>query len=355
MFLKRFKPHVKAALRKLGVRRALPTWYVAEPNPESPDVLESFGLFGLIVTWREADVIEATVRNAFAQGCERVFIVDNESPDDTVERAVAAGAELATTFVTTQHDEQVKIRTLNETVARMSGEDGREHIWWIWLDADEFVHGPRGLTVRDYLSGLDRRFRIVGSRYFNHFPNRKPEAVPGFHPLDFQPLCEELPADNFCPSGHRKHHLQRFDRAGPPITALYGFHRTQCETTLIEPTESCFTHHFPYREESATRARVAALTGKSKSTPPRINARDQEEYRVSGHVSDMSKRARTLDHVYAQDWAMVENLNRKGRRVGVSPSPWTELADPADAVSARWYTQAELDQALDASSTEPAG
>lgn len=351
MFLKRFKPHAKAALRKLGVQRALPTWYVAEPNPDTPEVLGSFGLVGLIVTWKEADVIEATVRNAFAQGCERVLIVDNESPDDTVDQAVAAGAELATTFATDQHDEQVKIRTLNETVARVSADDGRDHIWWLWLDADEFVHGPRGLTVRDYLDGLDRRFRVVGSRYFNHFPDRKPEAITGFHPLDFQPLCEELPADNFCSLGHRKHHLQRFDRTGPPITALYGFHRTECETTLIEPTEGCFTHHFPYREESATRERVAALTGKLEALSPRISTRDREEYRVSGHVSDMSKRARTLDHVYGQVWAKVENLSRKGPRLGVSPTPWTDLVDPEDTVSARWYTDTELDQARETSST----
>lgn len=345
MFLKKFKPHIKSLLRKLGIRRAWPTWYDAQDNPDASDVLESFGLFGLIVTWREADVIEATVRNAFAQGCERVFLVDNESPDDTVERALAAGAELAASFATTQHDEVVKIRTLNDAVARVSAEDGRDHIWWLWLDADEFVHGPRGLTVREYLSGLDRRFRIVGSRYFNHFPDRKPEAIPGFHPLDFQPLCEELSEDNFCSLGHRKHHLQRFDRAGPPITARVGFHRTMCEATLIEPTEGCFTHHFPYREESTTRGRVSALTGGKDSGSARIGKRDNDEYRAAGHVSDMSKRARTLDHVYGQSWSEVENLRRKGRRVGVAPKSWTELVDPAHAVSARWYTEGELVEA----------
>lgn len=343
MFLKRYKPHVKSVLRTFGVRRAKPTWYEAEPNPEQPDVLESFGLFGLIVTWKEADVIEATVKNAFAQGCERVFLVDNESPDDTVELAVAAGAELAATFATEQHDEPVKIKVLNDTVARMSGEDGRDHIWWLWLDADEFVHGPRGLTVREYLSGLDHRFRIVGSRYFNHFPDRKPEAISGFHPLDFQPLCEELPADDFCPLGHRKHHLQRFDRNGAPITALLGFHRTSCEVRLAEPTEGCFTHHFPYREESVTRARVAAITGRSGGVQSARNAqRDQQVYQASGQVSDMSRRARTLDHVYAQKWSQVDNLRRKGKQIGVTPRSWSELVQAADVSSARWYTKDDL-------------
>ena len=72
------------------------------------------------------------------------------------------------------------------------------------------------------MSTLDRRFRIVGSRYFNHFPDRRPEYLRGFHPLDFQPLCEEK-AGNLCALGHRKHHLQRWDRVGPPITSGSGF------------------------------------------------------------------------------------------------------------------------------------
>ena len=66
-------------------------WSRVETNPPRPISVLPVRLFGLVGTWFEADIIEATVRNAFAQGCERVFIIDNESPDDTVERAVAAG------------------------------------------------------------------------------------------------------------------------------------------------------------------------------------------------------------------------------------------------------------------------
>ena len=217
--LKRYKPHLKLALNKVGVRRPARRWIEAADNPAEPDLLESFGLFALIPTWMEGDVIEATVRNAFAQGCERVFLVDNDSPDDTVERATAAGAEVAASFSTPQIDETRKLRLLNDTVQRVSEGDGRTHIWWLWLDADEFVHGPGGRTVAEMLAGLDRCFRVVGSRYFNHYPDGKPEAVPGFHPLDFQPLCHEAEGQN-CSATHRKHHLQRFDRDAPPLTAM---------------------------------------------------------------------------------------------------------------------------------------
>ena len=97
---------------------------------------------------------------------------------------------------------------MNECVSSISIADGAEHIWWLWLDADEFPHGPRGLTIRDYLSTLDSSFRIVGTRYINHYPADAPQDVSGFHPLDFQLLGEEL-TTRTCWSWHRKHPLQR--------------------------------------------------------------------------------------------------------------------------------------------------
>ena len=62
----------------------------------------------------------------------------------------------------------------------MSEADGHAHIWWLWLDADEFPHGPRGLTVREYLETLDRRYRIVGARFINHFPSGEPASSTSF-------------------------------------------------------------------------------------------------------------------------------------------------------------------------------
>ena len=61
----------------------------------------------------------------------------------------------------------------------------------------------------------------------------------------------------------------------------------------------------------------------------------------------MSKRYRTLDHVYAGEWSEVENLRRRGDRMGVEPEPWAALVDPADAASARWYEPAARDAAVE--------
>jgi hypothetical protein len=342
MPLDRMARHV---LRRLGLRRPGPPWVVVEPEAEPADPLAGAGLFAVMPTWMEADVIEATVRSAFAEGCERVLLVDNDSPDDTVELAVAAGAEVARSFSTAGVDEPLKIRILNEVVSEVSDADGREHIWWLFLDADEFVHGPGGITVRELLDGLDRRYRIVGSRYFNHFPSTKPESLPGFHPAELQPLCQEK-AGNMCRLGHRKHHLQRYDRGGPPITSGLGFHRAYCTETLLEPERSTFTHHVPYRLETVTRARSELLCGRGADGRRRVDLYDSQVRRNAGTVSDMTKRHRTLDAVYAQRWDAVENLRRDGEPLGVRPEPWTTLVEPADARFATWYDPDELAAAV---------
>jgi hypothetical protein len=320
---------------------------VAEEQPEAPDVLPSFGLFAILATWLEADVIAATVRNALVQGCDRVLLLDNDSPDDTVAEARRAGAEVIRSFSTPQLDEMLKIRLMNDAVAAVSAADGREHIWWLWLDADELVHGPGGMTVRELLTTLDRRFRIVGTRYFDHFPDGRPQSLPGFHPLDLQPLCQEK-AGNLCGLGHRKHQLQRWDRGGPPITSGVGFHAARAPVTLIEPTMATFTHHFPYRLEAATRARFDALCGRDDEGRARVDLHDREIRRNAGTISDMSKRYRTLDRVYAGDWAAVENLRRNGEPIGVQPELWDTLVAPQDRPSARWYEPGELAGAITA-------
>ena len=63
-------------------------------NPLRPACLARFRLFAVLGTWMEADIVEATVANARAQGCERVYVVDNGSSDETVEAARSAGAIL---------------------------------------------------------------------------------------------------------------------------------------------------------------------------------------------------------------------------------------------------------------------
>ena len=49
-------------------------------------------LYAIICTWNEEDIIASTVRHAFAQGCDKVFVVDNGSTDATQEGCAALTA-----------------------------------------------------------------------------------------------------------------------------------------------------------------------------------------------------------------------------------------------------------------------
>ncbi|HEV7525793.1 MAG TPA: glycosyltransferase family 2 protein, partial [Acidimicrobiia bacterium] len=324
-----------------------PPWVLAEPHPAEPRPLDDIRLFCILGAWMEADVIAATVKNALMQGCESVYLVDNDSPDDTVAEAVRAGAVLAESFSTEKYDEVKRLEIMNGVVRTVSEAAGSEHIWWLWLDADEFPHGPRGLTVRDYLTGLDRRFRVVGSRFMNHFPGDEPAYVPGFHPLDFQPLCEEHRVG--CQLGHRKHSLQRYDRSGPPILSDRGFHRaTSSERPLLEPTEAIYLHHFPYRDPDVTRKRLSLLCATDTSGETRVQGDDDA-------ADGMVPRFETLEAVYRGEWTKVRNYRFESDFSTARPEPWETLVDESELVPKLWYSREEREAAASAFRREPRG
>jgi hypothetical protein len=299
------------------------SWSDVQPDPEPvvPLATDEVTLHAILCTWRESDIVESTVRNALRQGCERVLMVDNASPDDTVAVATAAGAELARSFDTKGFDERRRFDLMHEVIDEVSEAGPHDHVWWLFLDADEFSHGPAGTTLAEHVLGLDRRFRVVGARVFNHYPSEPPYHVAGEHPLDHQPLAEEARWP-FCTLEHHKHPLFRWDRGGPPIRVGNGFHMASSDGPLVETEHAVLLHHFPFRDKARSRERLDALF--DRRADPKDEAADH-----------MYARHRSLEAVYAQDWANVENHMTRG--LGVSPRPWSELVDPADLSVARWY------------------
>jgi hypothetical protein len=299
---------------------------LCEPNPTSPEVLSDCRLFAVLGTWMEEDVVEATVANAFAQGVEAVYLVDNASTDATVARAVAAGAVLAESYRTEVYEERIRMLLMNAVVARVSLASDAGHIWWLWLDADEFPEGPGGTTIADYVKSLDRRFRLVGSTYYNHFPTGAPAYIPGFHPIDFQPMCQRFVPDHpgYCEQPHWKHPLQRFDRRGPFLSSLQGFHGATLlmGERVTEPLGGIITHHFPYRNEGVTRKRLEELCG-----GPNRNG-----YNDAIGNSSIKKRFDTLDAVYSGQWDRVDSLQARQAQPGVHLEPWRDSLS-----SQRWY------------------
>jgi glycosyltransferase involved in cell wall biosynthesis len=324
-----------------------PNWSRVEDNPAQPDPIGEAPLFAVVSTYNEADVIEASVKNALAQGAERVYLVDNASTDDTVERAVSSGAILAERYETGSVEDRLRTMLMNAVVWHVSSAERAPHIWWLWMDADEFSHGPGNLTIAQYLAGLDRRFRTVGTSFFQHYPHTKPEYVPGFHPLDFQPMCEPFWQDFMprCPIRHYKHPLTRFDRSGPFLLVPNSFHTwaPSDKSQLVEPRRGIVTHHVQYRQEEVTRKRLAAIYG--------------DQSRRAAHVASTGsdggqRRLRSLDAVYAQRWSEVDNDRHVRGDVGVRLQRWSDLSPGFEV--ARWYTNDELAQARAGARSTPA-
>lgn len=314
---------------RLAARIAPRAWAtVQRPNPRRARPLPELRLFAVLGTWMEADVVGACVRNARTQGCERVFLVDNASPDDTVAEAVAAGAEPVVSYGTARFEERMRADLMNGVVRQVSLASGEPYVWWLYLDADEFPHGPGGRTIRELLAALDRRFRVVGAHYYEHFPTATPAYVPGTHPLDRMPLCR-LRTYARCPAGHVKHPLQRFDRDGPEITAGPGFHSVHSRVPPFEPEAAILLHHFPFREEATTRARLAAFCGPRPDAEARGAFQSGFEREAFGKPSAAMRRWEMLDAIYGGSAAA------NGLLAGCRP--FAEQVAPADARVARWY------------------
>lgn len=329
------KPLVRAGVRPPSFVRRY--WITDRPRPRRTSPLSSFRFFGIMTTWFDADVIEATVKNALLQGCEEVYILDNDSPDDTVQIARSAGAVIERVYATEYFDDVLKTRLMNETVQAISEQSCDDHIWWLYLDSDEFHHGPYGLTVREYLDSLDRSFRVVGATAFDHFPHAVPEYESGRHPLDFQPLCAARPLPSLfdiCWLHHWKHPLIRWDRGAPSLLPTVGFHFVKADFQLLEPRQGIFLHHFQYRQESVTRGRLEAACGVplGAADPPRIALYDQQV-----GASDLTRRWRNLDAVYQHRWSEVDHQGSPGVPLGVKPRPWTDLVPPVHTRISRWY------------------
>jgi hypothetical protein len=313
---------------------------MALSNPLNPTNIPNVRLFAIIGTWMEADIIASTVKNAFTQECERVYLVDNNSLDETVSIACENGAILARTFETEKYDESIRLHHMNAVMREVCLSEPDRHIWWLFLDADEFPHGPWGMTLLEYLRTIDKRFRVVGSRFFDHYPSGSPAFVPGRHPLDFQPLCGEISVP-MCARGHRKHSLLRFDKEGEVIEAGRGFHLVRCADAVCEPEQPVFLHHFPFREELTTRARLGLLWNKDANGHSRADI-------SSDSTSHMLARMRSLNAVYCQDWASVANfvpldpmyasLETKPPPSGVVLRRWDDLIGPEHHQPLRWYS-----------------
>lgn len=299
--------------------------------------LSEFRLFGIVGTWMEEDIIGASVKNAFHQGCEKVFLVDNNSSDQTIVNALSSGATLAHSYRTDSYNEPLRIGLMNAVMEDVTEREGLAHTWWLWFDADEFPHGPDGKPLRQYLALLDARYRSVGARYFHHFPVDPPHYITPYHPIHFQPLCYEQRKGS---CGHRKHPLIRLDRDRPPVRMHEGFHRYDSSEILFEPCRPIFVHHFPYRMREVTDRRMMTLCGTDGAATSRIQEQDRHEIARYGAPSHSSQRFALLDAVYSGKWDLVVKSMPGRCSNDVILHSWTDVF--GDLEVDVWYSKQDL-------------
>ena len=296
-------------------------------------------IYAILGTYNEGDIVYATVKNALYQGCEKVFIIDNGSSDDTVSEAVAAGAILYKSFETDYYDELLRIRIMNDAVEEISESSGLDQIWWLWLDADEFPTGPGGMTIKEYIENyVPDECRIIGANFINHLPVNEPYYIKRFHPFDFMPYGELYDTARFkvkhCLLRHWKHNMHKYVRGKPPIRAKSGFHMGYCGEKLYEPEVAIDIHHFPFREKESTYRRYLNLCRGS-------SARNAFNDKMSpGGKSSITKRFENLGHIYSGNWDKVSFTPETEERRGVKLTRYS-FKGP------RWYSLEELDSVIE--------
>lgn len=291
---------------------------------EGPGASVDVVLHGVVVAWMESDVIAATVANLFAQGCARVFVIDNDSVDGTADVAERAGAEVRR-FRSRSHDEalmRLQANALAQEVSAARWDAGEPApVWWLHVDADEFPSGPRDIRVIDHLRTLPDDVRVVGSRAFDRWPSPSapPDPAPGEDPVGHLPLATSR-WSLACLRLHWKHQLVRLDRDRPTVLIGDGCHRAVSTVALVESREAIVVRHAPFRAEAATRRRIEALS----------EVGSDGLSRVTFNRFEMAERAAMVDAVYAARWDRVPSPNPFAHGTPVRPRPAPEVeSEPA--------------------------
>ena len=253
--------------------------------------------------WNEEDIIASSVRHALAQGCENVFIIDNGSTDNTVQRALSAGAQLAASFKSKFFDERQKIAHLNAVVQYHNSISTSDSTWWIYFDADEFPVINAEAQIGTFLHSLDRRVKGLHGHLYNHIPTHPPYFMEGYHPVDFMPLCVK--------STTTKIPVLRYDKGQAHLFSAGGAHEfcSNDESTFIV-TDIVDIHHFPHRAPEHTLKRLKILLDRSDTGTSRIDWMDKRSSLIHDESqSHYHKRYQNTQKIYKEHkYACLKNF-----------------------------------------------
>ena len=309
-----WKLRIKQATPGLVLRRVRPNAIRALTRPSHRVHGDAIPLYGILCTWDEEDIVHASVTNAYRQGVATLHLIDNGSTDATVSEARSAGAVHTLSFETSYFHEGLKYRLINSQIERLSKASPFDQIWWLLMDADEFVRPIGAPTVKEQLAGVDTACRVVGARVFDHYPDPGYVHPERTNPIGAQRLCREK-LDNRCTLHHHKHPLFLWMRNRPRIQVEPGFHQLACQgEPLFEPSQSVIINHFPLRDRDRMRSRLSALE---------LRVRPEQTALDIASTAHMRARLEALDAVYDQRHADV--LDYRTGATGLTLESWPEV------------------------------
>jgi hypothetical protein len=288
-------------------------------------------VYAIVSSWFDGDIIEATVRNCFQNGCEKVFLLDNDSPDDSVKNASKAGAEVAEVYRTEYYNEDLRIKKQNEFVRSVVERENHEELWFVFLDADEFLTGWQGEPFAHSLRRVPPQFRTVGSNAIDLYPSGDERYIIGEHPAK----C--MSKGMFRQAGRWRRHERGCWKHVPLLYRNGVYDIAQCRGNhapslppnaplVFEPDWGLWIFHAPIRREEDARRRLRALCAKGSGVGDKHRSAGDDQV-TGGHGA--IKRFRSLDAIFRQDWANIEQPHSQiyGRTVlGVTLYPWRKIA-----------------------------
>lgn len=285
-------------------------------------------VYAVISTWHDADIITTTVKNCLDNGCKEVFILDNDSPDNTVEKAKAAGAKIAEVYSTEYYDDDLRIQKQNTIVKALIERYAHRDVWILTLDADELPTGICGEKIQDTLGRLPGDIRTIGSNAIDLYPARNEVYSDGVHPAVCFANGINRTAKFACDQHHWKHVAIRYFHGRFDIAQTRGNHypaRPPKSSQLLESNLELPIFHAPLRNRADAEQRLTALCGKKDKHGHHRSAGDDDAIGGQGAI----KRFKSLTSIYTQRWHEVElpHSQMYGRQiVGICPYPWRTLA-----------------------------
>jgi hypothetical protein len=289
-------------------------------------------VYAIISSWHDSDIIAATVTNCFKNGCSKVFLLDNASPDDSVKNAKEAGALVAEVYETEYYDDDLRIRKQNNIVKTVVEMEKHRELWFITLDADEFPTGINGESFSVTLGRLPGDIRTIGSNAIDLYPTGTETYEIGDHPASCYSKGINRTAKFACNQHHWKHVAIRYFNGRFDICQSRGNHYPAVlgqKLKLQEPNIELPIFHVPIRNREFMEQRLTALCGKQNDYGVHRSAGDDDAIGGQGAI----KRFRSLDAIYSQGWHEVElpHSQMYGRQItGICPYPWRVLHPELD-------------------------